>query len=146
MVKALYQDVQCTYCWGDPRFEDQFVLGRIILTVESIKFVSAKNEDSVIWPKASIKFISYAPTHPVDLNEISRTQGLDATQDIAIALNMERVPEPALSLNVQDPEGVIPDGFDIRIIFRNEYYAKVFGKRAVDTFGLSFSRGIGIGK
>ncbi len=136
MNEHLYDDDNCTYCWGDPRFDQRFVAGRLVLGTEGVRFES--QEDSVVWPKGAIKSLAYAPTHPVDLDEIARSSGIDAAQDIAIGLGMDHVPDPALSLHVDDPEGVEPNGFDIRIIFRNEYYAKVFGNRAAQALGLPF--------
>jgi len=136
MADTLYEDEKCTYCWGDPRFEDRFVTGSLTLAPDGVSFVA--EQDSIVWPKAAIKSVKYAPTHPVDLEEIARTQGVEAAQDIEVGLAMDVAPEPALSIVVHDPEGVEPDGFDVRILFRNQYYAKVFAKRVSTTFGVPF--------
>jgi hypothetical protein len=50
-----------------------------------------------------------------------------------------RVDNPGLNLRIEDPESAYPDGFDVRISFRSEYYAKVFGKRVEAAFGVPFS-------
>ena len=136
MQDTLYDDDKCTYCWGDPRLDKRFVSGRLILTSEGVRFES--DADAIVWPKAAIRTIVYTPTHPVDLDEIARSSGIDAAQDIAVGLSMDQVPELALSFAVDDPEGVVPDGFDIRILFRNEYFAKVFAKRASTALGVTF--------
>ena len=74
----------------------------------------------------------------MDLDEIARAQGVEAAQDIAIGLAIDVPPEPALKFIVADPEGVEPEDFDVRIMFRNEYFAKVFAKRALTAIGLPF--------
>ena len=63
-----------------------------------------------------------------------------SAQDIEIGLAMAHIPdEPALSFKVDDPEGVDPNGFDIRVIFRNDWYARVFGKRTEKALGVQFA-------
>jgi len=44
-----------------------------------------------------------------------------------------------LIVKLRDPEGVEPDGFNIRFRFRNDYLAKVFGKRIEAALGVPFS-------
>lgn len=140
MPEPLYDDDKCTYCGGDPRLEHRLVKGTLILTEEAVKFEG--EEDSVVWPRSRIKEIKYAPTAPmdVDMEAIIRTHGIDAAQDIDIALAMDPPvpPEPALSFRVDDPEHVKPEGFDIRVVFRDEYYAKVFAKRTEKALGVHF--------
>ncbi len=137
MSAFLYDDEQCTYCWGDPRSDQSFVSGRLILTAEAVRFESECEE--IVWPKSAVRSIAYAPTHAVDLDQLARSYGAAAAADIEIGLNMDEVPDPALSLVVDDPEGVEPSGFDIRILFRSAYYAKVFGKRASVALGVPFT-------
>jgi hypothetical protein len=74
----------------------------------------------------------------VDLGAFARSQGIEAAEDVALGLAMDEVPEAALSLVVEDPEGVMVHGFDVRVIFRNEYYAKVFAKRMSAALGVPF--------
>jgi len=120
-----YQD-DCLYCWGDPRMADTLVSGRIIVSKEGLRFEA---DDLVLsWPRARIRGLSYEPTHPVDIDAASGGN-LDAAQDIAIALAMDHVPEPALSILVEDPEGIAQEGFDIRLVFDTEYRARLAMKR-----------------
>lgn len=126
-MPEMYEDEECTYCWGDPRFNETIVRGKIIICENEIRFQGDK--DTVIWPAASVLSIQYEPTHPVDLDEIAREKGIDAAHDIAIGLG-DLQPEPALSIRVKDPEGIETDGFEIRVVFRNERYARAFAKRA----------------
>ena len=38
-------------------------------------------------------------------------------------------------VTVEDPEGVYPEGFNVRFGFRNEYYARSFSKKCSDKSG-----------
>jgi len=42
---------------------------------------------------------------------------------------MDHIPEPAISILLEDPEGIVEDGFDIRIVFDTEYRAKLAMER-----------------
>jgi hypothetical protein len=135
MAEVLYDD-QCLYCWGDPRLDEKFVQANVLVLLDGIKLETDK--DSLFWPQAAVKSASYEPTFPVDI-EAAAAGSQEAAEDIAIGLAMDHIPEPGVSLVVSDPEGVYPDGFDIRLVFCKEYNARVFAKRVTDTFGLASS-------
>jgi hypothetical protein len=135
MPELPYEDDNCTYCWGDPRLDQRFVPGKLVLSADGVRFVG--EHDTLAWPKGNIRSVEYAPTHGVDLEELARSYGIEAAQDIDLGL-ADHVPEPALRLVVEDPEGVELHGFDVRVMFRNEYYAKVFAKRMSAAFGMPF--------
>jgi len=138
MSDSGYEDDRCTYVGGDLRFEKRLVQGKLVLSEDDVRF---QGEDHTIsWPKRDIHAVSYAPTLGVDIDYdgLVRAHGVNAAQDIDIALGERLSPDPALSIRVADPEGVNVDGFDVRIIFRDSYYAKVFGKRVEKAFGVPF--------
>ncbi|MEK6677645.1 MAG: hypothetical protein AABZ47_18580 [Planctomycetota bacterium] len=111
---AHYQDEQCEYLWGDPRVTDRRVKGKLVMTTGGIRFVYKKS--SIAYARTSIRSVRYQ----VD------TGGNRSYQ---------------LIFKVEDLEGVYPSGFDVEFEFRNDYYAKVFGKRFESAFGLPFSVG-----
>lgn len=122
--KGEYED-DCLYCWGDPRTQDTLVSGRIFVCEEQVRFEA---DDLVLsWPGTRIRGVSYEPTHPVDI-DAAAGGSVDAAQDIALALAMDHIPEPAISLLLEDPEGIV-EGFDIRVVFDTEYRAKLAMKR-----------------
>jgi hypothetical protein len=90
------------------------------------------------WPHDRIRRVSYEPTHPVDI-DAAPGGSIDTAQDIAIALAMDRIPEPAISILLDDPEAIVEDGFDIRIVFDTEYRAKLAMKRIRSALGSRYS-------
>lgn len=132
MADVIYE-AECLYCWGDPRLDDELLKATVVLLGDGVKLET--QNDSLFWPKDAIKSASYEPTFPVDI-EAAAGGSLDAAQDIAIGLAMDHIPEPAVSLMVHDPEGIYPEGFDIRLVFGKEYNARVFAKKITDTFSL----------
>ncbi|HUS45979.1 MAG TPA: hypothetical protein VM219_08115 [Phycisphaerae bacterium] len=125
MSKGEYKD-HCLYCWGDPRTQDTLISGRIFVCKDEVRFES---DDLVLsWPFARIRGVSYEPTHPVDIDAVAGGS-VDVAGDIAIALAMDHIPDPAISMLVEDPEGIVVEGFDIRLVFDTEYRAKLAMKR-----------------
>ena len=125
MSKGEYED-HCLYCWGDPRTQDTLISGRIFVCKDQVLFES---DDLVLsWPFARIRGVSYEPTHPVDI-DAAAGGSVDVAQDIAIALAMDHIPDPAISMLLEDPQGIVEEGFDIRLVFDTEYRAKFAMKR-----------------
>jgi len=121
MTEPTYED-DCRYCWGDPRTDETLVSGRLRIHDDRVSFTSDRLQ--LWWPLGDIRGVSYKPAYPVDI-EAAAQGSLDVAQDIAICLAMDHIPDPAISISVEDPEGVYKDGFDIRLIFATEYRAKV---------------------
>lgn len=119
MSDALYEDDQCEYEGGDPRFGD-VGRGALTLTADSIVFEPEdKNAERLHWPRSAIREVRYVPYSGESSTPIIKLQDW-----------------PAVSIIVRDPEGVLEGGFIIRITFRSEYYARVFVRWACATFGL----------
>jgi len=135
MTNRVYEDC-CLYCWGDPRAQETLLSGRIYVCVEEARFEA---DDIVLaWPYAKIQKVSYEPTHPVDVDAVAGGN-IDAAQDIAIALAMDHIPKPAISILLEDPEGIMEDGFDIRIVFDTAYRAKLAMRRIQSAMGTRYS-------
>lgn len=100
MIDSKYEDDECTYCGADPRFADDMQKGRRTLTKNEVRFQGVR--DSISWPRRAIVDVAYSPTFPVDLEAIARTSGIDAAQDIAVGLAEDCVPEPSLSIHIED--------------------------------------------
>ena len=116
----------CLYCWGDPGTQRTLVSGRILVCREQVRF---KGDDLVLsWPSARIREVTYEPTHPVDIDAAAGGR-VDEAQDIAVILAMDYIPEPAISIVLEDPEAIVEERFDIRLVFATEYRAKLAMKR-----------------
>jgi hypothetical protein len=132
VTDELYEDDQCWYSGGDPRLEEEGA-ATLSLLPDCIRLKSEAG--SLSWPRDAVLAIRFQETvdHNYDLSGLSPEVAADAE----LGLIMEGHLEPALSVRVHDPEGVCSDGFEIRIAFRSEFYAKVFAKRAQEAFGAS---------
>ncbi len=130
MSNAFYE-FDCLYCSGDPRLDETFVQARVLLFPDGIKLETDKN--SLFWPKSGIRNALYQPRHPVDIDAIAKGS-IEAAEDIAVGLAMDVPPEPAVTLTIQDPEGVYEDGFEISLVFEKEYNARVLAKRIADNY------------
>lgn len=135
MPQGEYED-DCVYCWGDLQTQETIVSGRILVGQEMVRFEA---DDLVLsWPITRIRRVSYEPTHPVDI-DAAAGDNVDMAQDIAIALAMDHIPQPAISILLDDPEGIVSDGFDIRVVFDTEYQAKLAMKRIQSALDARYS-------
>lgn len=92
MFDAVHEDEECTYCRGDPRFEEHFTHGKLALHQNEIRFEG--DTDTIIWPKGSVRSVAYTTVFPVDVDAITKKYGIDAAQDVVLGF-AERAPEPA---------------------------------------------------
>jgi len=125
VFKGGYED-DCLYCWADPGTQRTLVSGRIFICADGVRFQTDKLVLS--WPIERIREVSYEPTYPVDIDAVAGGNA-DAAQDIAIALAMDHIQEPAISTLLGDPEQIVEEGFNIRIVFGTEYPAKLAMER-----------------
>jgi hypothetical protein len=131
VTDELYEDDQCYYSGGDPRLEEE---GAATLSLSSDCIRLTSEAGSLFWPRGDVLAIQFQETvdHRYDLSGFPPEVGAD----VEVGLIVEGRLEPALSLRVRDPEEVYSDGFDVRIAFRSEYYAKAFAKRVQKEFNV----------
>lgn len=129
---VLYED-NCKWFGGDPRHGSRYS-GKLVLTTNEIRFVFGWIwKKSITYARASVRSVGY--TTVCTLERGHRPEHAHSWDEFV------HVDNPGLSLKIEDPEGAYPNGFDVRISFRSEYYAKVFGKRIGSAFGLPFAGG-----
>jgi hypothetical protein len=131
-----YIDEQCRYLGGDPRLRSVSLIelkGRrctLTLGPEGIKCDTQGSDgvqDVATYPaKDIIALVSSGKEY------VPPTASPNVTpHDVEITTNPSEV-----TLIAQDPEGVVANGFRIRLSFRSPYFQGVFAKRAVQAFHL----------
>jgi hypothetical protein len=87
-------------------------------------------------------FIAESPLQGFHLNGFSHKQWHNFREEgHAVVYPAESIQkmktDNTLSFTVQDPEGIVSDGFQVKFAFRNSYHQRVFVKRAAQMFGLT---------
>lgn len=101
--------------------EGTIVSGWISLNKEEVRFES--DDIVLVWPMPDIRHVSYKPTHPVDVEAAAKGR-VEAMQSITLSLAMDSIPEPAISIHVDDPLEIEDDPFDVRLVFETQYRVK----------------------
>jgi hypothetical protein len=122
-----YVDDSVSYLGGHPK-HDERGSGTLTLDDELIRFVSIDGTTRLGIPKASVENVYFE-------NQGLGMEQAEAEEEAPIGLN-EILLRPTTVVVVKDPEGVLPEGFNVRFGFRNEYYGRLFSRKCSDKFGL----------
>jgi hypothetical protein len=111
------ESLPCKYIGGDPRVDAQ---GAGDVVVESAGISVHLHGQKLQWPTDSLIAVTYE-------QEQLGMERAEYEEDVPIGPGEWLIRHTAL-LVVADPEGVFPDGFRVRMSFRNEYSARLFVK------------------
>ena len=125
-----YADGDCRYLGGDPRLDERG-LAEVSLMDDGIwvKLLASEEPGARLHiPKAAIEFIRTETQH------VGMEQA-EFEEDVLIEPD-EYLIRHVVVLHVKDPEGIGTGDWQVRIGFRNDYYARVFEKRCTEAYEL----------
>ena len=133
-TKLLYEDANSTYYGGFLPFDFDHCPIKVQVYAEGIRIAGVDPAFEHIWLKRDLFGVALVETSITYAGECHNRaeKYLDAWEFLR---ENGSDPVPAVSLMVQDPHG-IAGVFDVRIAFRNIYWATVFVRHARQALGI----------